>query len=62
MIVEKTYKCCSYYKGVDDLVLEAAEDIKKGYHVVQVEKEDMNFSGSLRLLEPNLIVTLRKEI
>lgn len=62
MIVEKIYKCCSYHKGVDDLILEAAEDIKKGYHVVQVEKEDMNFSGSMLLFEPNLIVTLRKEI
>lgn len=61
MIVEKTYKCCSFYKGVNDLFLEVAEDIKKGYNVVQMEKEDMNFSSSY-LLEPNLVVTLRKEI
>lgn len=61
MIVEKSYKCCSYFKGVDDLILQVAEDIKKGYHVVQVEKKDKDFSGPY-LFEPNLIITLRKEI
>lgn len=61
MIVEKTYKCCSFLKEVNDLFLEVAEDIKKGYNVVQVEKEDMN-SSNFYIFEPNLIVTLRKEI
>ena len=61
MIVEKTYKCCSFLKGVNDLFLEVAEDIKKGYNVVQVEKEDMSSFRSM-LFEPNLIVILRKEI
>lgn len=61
MIIEKTYKCCSCFKGMDDLILEAAEDIKNGYHLVRVKQEDMDLSSTY-LLSPNVIITLKKEI
>jgi hypothetical protein len=46
---------------MDDLILEAAEDIKNGYHLVRVKQEDMDLSSAY-LLKPNVIITLRKEI
>lgn len=60
MTIEKTYKYCSYFQRVDDLILEAAEDIKKGYHVIQIEKKDINLSSAY-LIAPNVVITLRKE-
>ena len=62
MIIEKVLKCCTFYNGyssIDDLVMELAEEIKKGYHISNIE---MTPSMSVNEVnrEPDLIITLRK--
>ncbi len=62
MIVEKVLKCCTFCRGyseIDSLVIELAEEIKKGYHISNIE---MTPSMSVHEInkEPDLIITLTK--
>lgn len=62
MIVEKVYKCCTFYdswRGIENLTLTLADDIKNGYHIASMER---NFSVSVNtaITEPDLIITLTK--
>ena len=62
MIMEKVFKCTTFYSGygsLDSLVLELAEEIKKGYHISDIERE-VGTSVNTVVKEPDLIVTLRK--
>lgn len=62
MIVEKIYKCCTFYKGwrgIENLTLTLANDIKNGYHIVNMERE-LNISVNAAITEPDLIITLRR--
>ena len=63
MIVEKILKCCTFYhgyKGIENLILELSEELNKGYHIVGIEQE---FSiSTYKTPDPNLIITLRKEM
>lgn len=64
MIVEKTYKCCTFYegwRGIEDLTLTLANDIKIGYHIANMERE-FNISVNTVITEPDLIITLRKDL
>ena len=62
MIIEKVLKCCTFCRGyseIDSLVIELAEEIKKGYHISNIE---MTSSMSVNEInrEPDLIITLTK--
>lgn len=62
MIIEKVLKCCTFCRGyseIDSLVIELAEEIKKGYHISNIE---MTPSMSVNEInkEPDLIITLTK--
>lgn len=62
MIVEKIYKCCTFYegwRGIEDLTLTLADEIKSGYHIVSMEHE-FSISANTAITEPDLIITLRK--
>lgn len=62
MIVEKVLKCCTFYggwRGIEDLTLTLADEIKEGYHIVDMER-NFNISINTAVTEPDLIITLRK--
>ena len=62
MIIEKVLKCCTFcrgYSNIDNLVMELAEEIKKGYHISNIEMTPSMSVNSVNT-EPDLIVTLRK--
>lgn len=62
MIVEKVYKCCTFYegwRGIENLTLTLANDIKNGYHIMGMER-DFSISVNTAITEPDLIITLRK--
>lgn len=62
MIVEKVIKCCTFYRGcseIDSLVMELAEEIKKGYHISNIEMTPSICVNEINR-EPDLIITLRK--
>ncbi len=62
MIVEKIYKCCTFsdgWRGIENLTLTLADDIKKGYHIASMER-DYNISVNTLITEPDLIITLTK--
>ena len=62
MIVEKILKCCTFYdgyRGIEDLTLTLADEIKNGYHIVGMERE-FSISVNAAITEPDLIITLRK--
>lgn len=63
MIVEKIYKCCTFYdgyRGIEDLTLTLADEIKKGFDIVNIEHE-FSISVNSAITEPDLIITLRKK-
>ena len=62
MIIEKVYKCCTFYKRyseIDSLVMELAEEIKQGYHISKIESAPRMSVNEINT-EPDLIITLRK--
>lgn len=62
MIIEKVFKCCTFYCGygeIDSLVMELAEEIKQGYHITNIERTP-SISIHTVNTEPDLIITLRK--
>lgn len=62
MIVEKVYKCCTFpegWRGIEDLTLALANDIKEGYHIVDMER-NFSISANTAITEPDLIITLTK--
>lgn len=64
MIVEKIYKCCTFYegwRGIENLTLTLADEIKNGYHITGMEHE-FSISANAAITEPDLIITLRKEL
>ena len=64
MIVEKVFKCCTFYNGyseIDSLVMELAEEIKQGYHISNIKMTpSMSMSVDKINRESDLIITLRK--
>ena len=58
--VEKVFKYnCPMYGEIDEIILDVAEEIKKGFHISQIEQLPPHYKD-INNFEPNLIITLTK--
>ena len=58
--VEKVFKYNNpMYGEIDEIVLDVAEELKKGFHISQIEQIPFPYKNSNNF-EPNLIITLTK--
>lgn len=62
MIRRKIYQCITndwhLCGGLDAIVLELAQEIKKGYRIKSIEIKSPPFETEATLKEPNLFITL----
>ena len=63
MIKEKVFKICTYSNTdkIDQLVLELADEINKGYHIACIHRNDDWHCSPYVEPEPNICIILRKD-